>query len=445
MANANFYADSTIGTSGNNGTSFATPKDTIGNAIALSATGDNIWVGSTSAEDIAAVITWTLPGTALLPTRIMSVPNTTSPPAAGSATPGAKVISNSNIFIIGSGYIYGLTIQPGKGNAVSAGLTAGTGANGQLIFDNCVFWPLTTGTGLMKTILGDENRTDSERTECWNSTFRIPGVNHRIKFGASTRIVGGGFVSGGAIPVNLFETGLRGQDEIEVVGLDMSANIGSAFNLIIQPSGGNGVKPKFRNCKFPTSWSGEIWSAVPTSPCIDAEISDSLIGTTKLRYYRSGYEGKVRDNTTIVRTGGATDDGVAFSMQMVGNANLSYPVMPLRGRPCSFYVDSAGSPITVNLEVVHDSQGSGSGAALTNAEMAAFVFGPQGVTTNAKANFLAAPADHAASSATWTTTGMTTPVKQFLAVTFTPPRKGIYTLVPELYVNKTVYYCAKVA
>jgi hypothetical protein len=47
------------------------------------------------------------------------------------------------------------------------------------------------------------------------------------------------------------------------------------------------------------------------------------------------------------------------------------------------------------------------------------------VVSDAKTNYLATAADQTDSSESWTTTGLTTPVKQKLAVTFTPQEKGV--------------------
>ena len=51
------------------------------------------------------------------------------------------------------------------------------------------------------------------------------------------------------------------------------------------------------------------------------------------------------------------------------------------------------------------------------------------VASSAPADPLAAAANITTSTATWTTTGLTTPVKQKIAITFTPQMKGYFRIV----------------
>ena len=59
---------------------------------------------------------------------------------------------------------------------------------------------------------------------------------------------------------------------------------------------------------------------------------------------------------------------------------------------------------------------------------------------DSKTDILATGADQAASSVTWTTTGLTNPNKQALSVSFTPQMKGPVTATVYLALpSKTVY------
>jgi ABC-type phosphate transport system substrate-binding protein len=93
--------------------------------------------------------------------------------------------------------------------------------------------------------------------------------------------------------------------------------------------------------------------------------------------------------------------------------------------------DTVGSAQTCTVEIVHDSQGSGTSSAFTDAEVWLEIqyLGTSGVPlgsvlTDAKADVLATAADQASSAVTWTTTGLTTPLKQKVAVTFTAQEIG---------------------
>lgn len=415
-------------------------------AASVAAAGETIWVSHAHAETNASAVVITLAGTAQNPVKVLCGNDSVEPPSTLATT--GSVTSNSNITLNGPGYVYGLKFRPGSGGSVTQSFLSGaTGANNTQFLDNCSIELLTTGTGLAKIAIGDETRSDSNTYIHKDMTYKVGGVNQRIKVSGSFYQYGGSFLSGTAVPVNIYESGLRGIGEWLVVGADYSANLGSAFNLIIQNIGGHCFTAKFYGIKFPTSWSGKPWSAKPLAQGIRAEIWDSLIGTARLRAWVEEFAGESRDDVTVYRTGGFVDDvdSVNLSIKMVTTANAAYPNVGHKGVPIRFSVNSSGSPITKYVEVVHDSQGTGAGGALTDGEMALELMGPGGFTTNVKATFIAAPANHATSTESWVGTGgMAAPVKQRLAITFTPPRKGGYTITPVLFIaSKTVYYCMK--
>jgi hypothetical protein len=105
--------------------------------------------------------------------------------------------------------------------------------------------------------------------------------------------------------------------------------------------------------------------------------------------------------------------------------------------------------VTLTVEIVHDSQGAGTGSAFQNDELALEVWYagtsgyPQYVkSTSAKSNLVGTASDYTSSSETWTTTGLTTPIKQKLSVTFTPQEAGeIIWKIVGFKASKTFYYC----
>jgi hypothetical protein len=440
---ANRYARSTTGVNTNDGTTWALANLDLVGAVADSAAGDTIFVSQAHAENTAGAALIALPGTVASPVKVICANDSAEPPT--SAASSATVTATSTITVTGVGYLEGITFRPGSGGTVTQGFSAsGSVANTNQVYKNCSVQMLTSGTGLAKMIFGDESRADSTHFRLQNFTAKFGGINQRIKLGGNFRWDGGSFVSGTVAPVNVFEGSLRGTAEFNVRGVDFT-NLGTAFNLFLQNQGGNAFTGRFNNIQLPAGWAGGLWSASPTAPWIRIEVTNSLLGTTKIRYWMHDFCGQVRDNTTVTRTGGASDDGVAFSMRMASSTGTSYPAIPLECAPIRTWVDSTAQQ-TINVEIVHDSQGSGAGAALRNDEIAIRVIGPGNDVSNLKAEFLAAVADHATSSAAWTTTGLTTPVKQKLSITFTPTAKGEHTIVVSLFASsKTVYVCPKVS
>ena len=129
--------------------------------------------------------------------------------------------------------------------------------------------------------------------------------------------------------------------------------------------------------------------------------------------------------TTIVRTGGASDGTTTIAQKIVTTANAKW-VTPFRSIPVTFWNETVGSAITVTLQGIW-----GGGAVPNNDDIwleveypgdASF---PTGSFANdGKASNLATNAAQTAGSGTWG--GSTT--KFSLDVTITPQNKGPITL-----------------
>lgn len=197
---------------------------------------------------------------------------------------------------------------------------------------------------------------------------------------------------------------------------------------------------RIANCKLPASWTGSLFTGtrgagqrVSMYNCDNAD--------TNYRLWIEAYSGSVRDETIIVRTGGASDGTTPISWKMVTNANSNELTVPLRSDPIAVWNSTVGTPITVTLETVTDN------VTLTDAEAWIDVdyLGTSGFPLGAsisdkRATVLTTPANQTSSSVAWTTTGLTTPVKQKLSVTFTPQEVGfIYATVRLAKASTTVY------
>lgn len=168
-------------------------------------------------------------------------------------------------------------------------------------------------------------------------------------------------------------------------------------------------------------------------------------GDTNYRYRKATQFGTIQEETTLVRTGGASDGDTGISLKMVSNANAEYPLLTL-DTPELFgkRITSTGSAVTATVHILHDS--------VTNLDddeiwLECMYLGTAGFplalfVDDAAADVLATPAAQTASTETWTTTGMTNPNKQKLSVTFTPQEKGVpHFVVKCAKPSYTVYVC----
>ena len=150
--------------------------------------------------------------------------------------------------------------------------------------------------------------------------------------------------------------------------------------------------------------------------------------------------GLLTQETTIVRTGGASNGTTPMSWKLVCTAGAGFFPQGNTSTPqIVSWNDTTGTPITVTVEAV-------SSASLNDDELWLEVsyLGTSGaplgtLITSAKASVLATAAAVPTSTATWTSSPAT-PVYQKMSVTFTPQLKGfIHATVKLCKASKTVY------
>ncbi len=429
---ADIYVRSTDGSDADNGSTWALAKATLAGAAAIDAAGDTIYLSQSHAESGGAVVA-AFAGTMANPVKIIAGNDGAEPPTAVSS---ASLISSSSITLSGSYYLYGLTLQ-----SATSILPNAQSASNSVTLDHCSL--ITTGTtsgGVFS--IGSVNNV-TQKAVLQDCTYKFGGTsNLGIGTAGVVEIKGGSFVAGTSTPVaGLFggvtadRTGVR----LLIDGLDMT-NLASTVNIFrtfISP--GLFV---IRNSKLPSSWSGSLCNATPLATGQRFEMHNCDSGDTNYRVWVQEYAGSIKTETTLVRTGGASDGATGYSLVMKTTANANASVAPLVSPEVSIWNDTTGGSKTVTVEILHDSATN-----LTDGEIWLEVqyLGTSGFPlglfeSDAKADILATAADQATSSETWTTTGMTNPNKQKLSVTFTPQEAGY--LQAKVYLakaSKTVY------
>jgi hypothetical protein len=196
------------------------------------------------------------------------------------------------------------------------------------------------------------------------------------------------------------------------------------MNIASTPGGSGELY--LRNCKLPANWAGSLSAATPGPGCI-IEMANCDSADTNYRYWRETTFGSIKHETTIVRTDGASDGTTALSWRMASNADAdNYPHSALASPEIVKWNDTTGSAVTITVEILHDSVTD-----VTDREcwLEVDYLGTSGFPLSSRvsdgaADVLATAAGQTTSSATWTTTGLTNPNEQKLAVTFTPQEKG---------------------
>lgn len=268
--------------------------------------------------------------------------------------------------------------------------------------------------------------------------FKLASTWQSIRFSSIARLKNISFESGGTTPTaGLLSGGNAGAlCDLEIDGPDFS-NLASTFSIFKVPSENLPVRAVIRNPKMPTSWSGNLLYGAFSQPLGRYEMYGH---TNAYSLWIEDPAGVIRDETTIVATGGGVDGATAVSHKMTTNANANRHGMTLDSADILIFVESVGSSKTARVEIIHDSI-----TALTNAEVWFELshLGPSGVmdsVNDAPATLLTTASDQTTSTATWTETGLTNPNKQALEVTFTPQVAGwVRGRVRLAKPNKTIF------
>lgn len=438
---ANIYVRSTDGNDADNGSTWALAKALLTGASAIEAAGDTIFVSDNHAESVASA-TITLSGSNSSPVRILCANDAAEPPTALAET-ATVTITGTTFSITGTVYVYGIIFIFTTVSSSAMGFQ--TSAHGQT-YEKCIF--RVTGASTSTSLnFGGTGSGNHQVTELINCKFRLAGSSHSIGINRTVRIIGGSWETGGTVPGGIFNMGQGARGgQLLVDGFDFS-NINTTTNLVQTMTEGS-CRAVFRNVKLPASWTGLIVASGALKMGSRVELWNSDNADTNYRMWIEDYSGSIKQETTIVKSGGASDGTTTLSWKMASSANIAYPVLTLDSPEIySKWIETVGSSVTATVEIVHDSQGSGTSSAFTDEEIFIdlYYLGTSGVplsllATDRKADVLATAADQASSSETWTTTGLTTPVKQKLSVTFTPQEKGVVFAVVRLAkASKTVY------
>lgn len=410
------YVRSTDGNNADDGSTWALAKADLTGVAAIDAAGDRILVSQNHAETTAAGITLAFAGTVAAPTQLLCGNDGAEPPTALATGATISTTGASSIAIQGNLYAYGLAWQAGSG---ASGANININASGvRQHFEACDFI-------LNNSNAGSQINTAASLLSFKDCRFKFGHASQQFVQNGSIRINGGSIISGGTSPTNFLTPGSGNRADAVIDGFDLS-NGSSSINLVGGSGQGSG-RIVFRNCKLPASWSGGLFNATPTQACLRAEMWNCDSASTNYRMWVEDAYGSTKHETTLVKTGGASDGTTPLAWKMASSANASFPLPLVSPEIASAWIDSTGSSKTITVDILHDSA-----TALKDDEVwveAAYLSDSGSPKTScvadSKADILATGADQAASSATWTTTGMANPNKQKLAVSFTPQQKGV--------------------
>ncbi len=333
---AAYFVDSVQGVGGlGDGSSWANAYLTIALAIARPiAAGDTLWVGDDHNESTAGAVTWTFPGTNASPNFIYCVDHTKASPGSGDLkTTGACATTGANSLTVnGSAYFYGVQLTAGSSGTPSLSL-AQTAGN-WLEFDTCVL----------------ANGSASATTAAINPAANVVLNNTQLKFsaaGAGYRLQGRTVwkntanALSGTVPTALFGSAVSGALFV-LEGIDLGA-MGSGKTIV--SAGGVLASVFLKDCKLGASVTVAGTPTIPEA-AIYVVRSDSSGTNYVEQVYK--YTGTQVDETTIVRTGGATDGTTPKSRKITTTANSKW-VLPFESNPIAIWNPTTAKNVTVTI------------------------------------------------------------------------------------------------
>jgi hypothetical protein len=421
-----------------NGSTWADAYTTLGAAVAVATNADTIYVSQAHSDNAGG--TFSFPATPGL--KVICANDSAQPPTSVATGGSTAVPSSAGLLINGCVFIYGLTFL---GNAGTSGANAialgGNNAGPNYVqLDTCrlevrgtnttigVFTGVSPASNsfqesevhLKDCVLKFQNTSQGVIPRCAHVTFEV------VSFDAT-----------GAAPAQAIRCRALNQGAGRFLwsGGDIS-HVGTA--LVESEAANEAQDITFVNCRIPSGAALVSGTVRPGGPKVRMHNCDS--GATNYRSAQTDFTGSTLSETTIVKTGGASDGETPLSWRMVSTASAVIGA-ELISPAIAVWNDDTGSPLTIEVDVLTD------GITLTDQEIWLKVqyLGSASYPTgfflsDRNADLLASGVAQASSAATWTTTGLSSPVAQKLSVTVTPQMKGFIQATVHLAKPSTTVY-----
>lgn len=435
---ANVYVRSGAAGTGT-GADWTNAFTTLAAALTAKAAGDSFWVSEDHAETTASAITLTSAGTPGNPCFIYCVNHAgTVPPVSADLRTTATITttiatSGFQLTLAGSAYYYGITLAFGSG-ATNIAAIIGNTVSSWTRMDKCLIKKVATTANTQAIKLGNGNQGEI----IFNST--------QVQFAATGDMIFTNWcrfkwmntasaIQGATLPTTLFGT-TQGGDAVYLEGVDLSA-LGSGKTIFGDALGSQ--ECFLKDCKLGASVTVATTPTTPASRRVYVLRSDS--GATNYRSEKYDYTGTQVAETSIVRTGGATDGATPLSWKLTTTANSRW-LMPFEAIPLQIWCPQTTQQ-TVTIEGTWNS-----GAVPNNddiwvdAEYLGSASTPLGsFATSTKADNLATNAALSSSSKAWGGGGSGVGWSPFkMSVTFTPAQVGPVTLYIRAAKASSTFY-----
>lgn len=418
----------------NTGLSWDNAFTTLAAADLVDVAGDTIYVSHLHTETFTGSLTYSFIGSDTAVTKIIcvnSVGNPTTPTILAETANIASTIDTN--FNSGNIYVYGIVFNAGSTLQIRVSYFGG-------YFEKCKFYSGSGSVNSNVQLYGDY----AEYRYC---TFGSDSVTRTAQavhsFIIFAKIYGGSYHNPNNLDTDFLTTWTNCNTEItsfDFSQLRSTKNIQNEFYN--QGSGTLLVK----NCKMPLNWTGSVctngWNGSGIHSWSQLYNSDSTDTNFRLETHRRA--GRVFSETTITRNLGASDGTTKLSFRMVTTAKATREFLWLHSPEICIWNEKIGVPLTLVVETVTNNVTLKDNEAWLDLTYLGNMGNPLGITTTTNNSIISTPVNIPTSTETWVTTGLATPIRQKLSVTFTPQEKGFIQLKVMLAKpSTTVYVCPK--
>jgi hypothetical protein len=393
---------------------FQNPHARLANAFASTwgQAGNSFAVASNHAETQASAFTLTPPGAVSLRCAVYCINSSTtlsSPTVATTAT--ISTTGANSLTLNGTIFYYGITFQAGSGsNTANIMMSDGSG---QLNFESCAFILNNTSVA---SVIENSNQGNNIITADYtkNCTYIFNNASQNITVGAGNLlIVNGTIAASGSIPTTLFAQGsLNSNGNLIIRDTDLSNITGTLFSAA-------NTNIWSQNCKLASgvTINGATFGVGEGS----IKLANCDSAGTNYRYYFQNFGGTIKQETTIVLTGGASNGATGISWNITTLTDTSF-LQPFVSEEIEIWNSSIGSSITSTFYLT-------SNTALSNnqfwpeIEYLGNSSYPIGSTVNGRMTLLGSPSSLSSDvSSTW---GGSETYQYKCTLTFTPELAGV--------------------
>jgi hypothetical protein len=302
------------------------------------AAGNTIFVGDNHAETAASATAITSVGTLGAPCFVLCMDHTVAAPTVSNLKTTATIATTgaNSIQLGGSLYCYGVTFTAGNSSS-AATVSLGTATSASQRYDSCTF--KTGATASSNSILVGPAAGAYGYYELNACNFGFAATSHVINLSGGV-LMRNCSLTGATIPTTLFNGGTAGAGVNWLEGCDWSAVTGALTGT------NNAGTLVFKNCKLNAS---ATFGTPATTGQVSVINSDS--GGASYRNELYDFAGTQTVDTSIVRTGGASDGTTPQAWKIATTANALWP-LPFEANAVGLWNVTTGANVAVTIECV---------------------------------------------------------------------------------------------